>query len=109
ELVPYLHSRNILLCVCFSHFFLFFYCYLDLRCLHSFPTRRSSDLVGRWVDVGPVKLFDVWMSFPAGGKTSAEVWKDPQAKEDFRSEEHMSELQSLRHLVCRLLLEKKKK
>src|SRR5437899_6253186 len=26
-----------------------------------------------------------------------------------RSEEHRSELQSLRHLVCRLLLEKKKK
>src|SRR5262245_65313067 len=26
-----------------------------------------------------------------------------------RSEEHTSELQSLRHLVCRLLLEKKKK
>src|SRR5437899_3733200 len=28
---------------------------------------------------------------------------------DARSEEHTSELQSLRHLVCRLLLEKKKK
>src|SRR5205814_4075604 len=28
--------------------------------------------------------------------------------ENFRSEEHTSELQSLRHLVCRLLLEKKK-
>src|SRR5438045_3273348 len=27
---------------------------------------------------------------------------------DLRSEEHTSELQSLRHLVCRLLLEKKK-
>src|ERR1035441_9842958 len=27
--------------------------------------------------------------------------------ERFRSEEHTSELQSLRHLVCRLLLEKK--
>src|SRR5437899_9613360 len=27
----------------------------------------------------------------------------------FRSEEHTSELQSLRHLVCRLLLEKKKR
>src|SRR5947199_9550296 len=27
----------------------------------------------------------------------------------WRSEEHTSELQSLRHLVCRLLLEKKKK
>src|SRR5438045_4519864 len=28
---------------------------------------------------------------------------------NIRSEEHTSELQSLRHLVCRLLLEKKKK
>src|SRR5437899_7314318 len=32
-----------------------------------------------------------------------------QAADDQRSEEHTSELQSLRHLVCRLLLEKKKK
>src|SRR5947199_7817910 len=31
------------------------------------------------------------------------------AEDDQRSEEHTSELQSLRHLVCRLLLEKKKK
>src|ERR1035438_9607110 len=31
------------------------------------------------------------------------------SKMDIRSEEHTSELQSLRHLVCRLLLEKKKK
>src|SRR5947199_5354979 len=31
----------------------------------------------------------------------------PEAKQ-YRSEEHTSELQSLRHLVCRLLLEKKK-
>src|SRR5947199_5902637 len=31
------------------------------------------------------------------------------AKTKGRSEEHTSELQSLRHLVCRLLLEKKKK
>src|SRR5262245_54337458 len=30
-------------------------------------------------------------------------------KRSARSEEHTSELQSLRHLVCRLLLEKKKK
>src|SRR5947199_7729906 len=30
-------------------------------------------------------------------------------KKTIRSEEHTSELQSLRHLVCRLLLEKKKK
>jgi hypothetical protein len=39
--------------------------------------------IGRWVNVGPFKHFDVWMSFPEGGKTSAEAWKDPQAKEDF--------------------------
>src|SRR5205814_5858054 len=30
----------------------------------------------------------------------------PQAAAQIRSEEHTSELQSLRHLVCRLLLEK---
>src|SRR5262245_65850954 len=34
---------------------------------------------------------------------------DPAAGHRGRSEEHTSELQSLRHLVCRLLLEKKKK
>src|SRR5258705_6188212 len=33
----------------------------------------------------------------------------PLAGRKRRSEEHTSELQSLRHLVCRLLLEKKKK
>src|SRR5437899_5701554 len=32
----------------------------------------------------------------------------PRVARRFRSEEHTSELQSLRHLVCRLLLEKKK-
>src|SRR5262245_62248995 len=32
-----------------------------------------------------------------------------KAENTNRSEEHTSELQSLRHLVCRLLLEKKKK
>src|SRR5262245_63074031 len=34
--------------------------------------------------------------------------RDKAARELIRSEEHTSELQSLRHLVCRLLLEKKK-
>src|SRR5258705_5038931 len=39
------------------------------------------------------------------------VWARPTAEINglgSRSEEHTSELQSLRHLVCRLLLEKKK-
>src|SRR5258705_4266636 len=40
------------------------------------------------------------------GNGSLELYKEyPDAD---RSEEHTSELQSLRHLVCRLLLEKKK-
>src|SRR2546425_8570511 len=34
---------------------------------------------------------------------------DPSALTQIRSEEHTSELQSLAYLVCRLLLEKKKK
>src|SRR5438045_7617391 len=44
------------------------------------------------------------------------IWEVKRAPSDqqtttvkYRSEEHTSELQSLRHLVCRLLLEKKKK
>src|SRR5437899_8370411 len=39
----------------------------------------------------------------AGGIVRAQAWALTM-----RSEEHTSELQSLRHLVCRLLLEKKK-
>src|SRR2546425_4465569 len=34
---------------------------------------------------------------------------DVLVRQDYRSEEHTSELQSLAYLVCRLLLEKKKK
>src|SRR5262245_62368685 len=36
-----------------------------------------------------------------------EMGLDPESEQARRSEEHTSELQSLRHLVCRLLLEKK--
>src|SRR5258705_2655689 len=36
------------------------------------------------------------------------IWRHFQGVIFARSEEHTSELQSLRHLVCRLLLEKKK-
>src|SRR5471030_3564411 len=41
------------------------------------------------------------------GKGEQDAWPCPLIPR--RSEEHTSELQSLRHLVCRLLLEKKKK
>src|SRR2546425_5677276 len=37
------------------------------------------------------------------------LWQAPDHQHRRRSEEHTSELQSLAYLVCRLLLEKKKK
>src|SRR5437660_7970588 len=72
--------------------------------LHSFPTRRSSDLnfCRRGIeelnchasDSGRAQADSV---LPAGLGTHVRL----------RSEEHTSELQSRGHLVCRLLLEKK--
>src|SRR5262245_63094202 len=41
-------------------------------------------------------------------RNSCAAWRLSRSRRS-RSEEHTSELQSLRHLVCRLLLEKKKK
>src|SRR5688572_31625877 len=66
--------------------------------LHSFPTRRSSDLP------------------PSGGVTSTRSPPYLLVVRHFsvppslagRSDEHTSELQSQSNLVCRLLLEKKK-
>src|SRR5205814_8470871 len=53
----------------------------------SFTTRGPSSLTRHgWVRLAPIAQYS-----------------------PLRSEEHTSELQSLRHLVCRLLLEKKKK
>src|SRR2546423_4777840 len=43
------------------------------------------------------------------GRQRSTVMPRIAANEDLRSEEHTSELQSLAYLVCRLLLEKKKK
>src|SRR5262245_63885295 len=79
-------------------------CYGDHRDLHSFPTRRSSDLTG-----GRRDRFR-----PAASccrKSCAPTCRSARKprRSSIRSEEHTSELQSLRHLVCRLLLEKKKK
>src|SRR5438132_8187796 len=87
-------------------FLFFFKCYGDHRDLHSFPTRRSSDLPVRpeaWEAMQP------WLSAPAGNPASAHSAgrRARRALED-RSEEHTSELQSHSDLVCRLLLEKKK-
>src|SRR5205823_10854565 len=47
---------------------------------------------------------------PSGRQTDrADTFAVPRGFSGLRSEEHTSELQSLAYLVCRLLLEKKKK
>src|SRR2546422_2389969 len=49
---------------------------------------------------------------PAGRRAARRAPREPvrlRRRHDPRSEEHTSELQSRLHLVCRLLLEKKKK
>src|SRR3712207_8198632 len=67
---------------------------------------RSLDLQG-WTDVTslPVPLFCRL------GRVTDRLTDDPDRDADslVRSEEHTSELQSRQYLVCRLLLEKKKK
>src|SRR5262245_65190290 len=81
--------------------------------LHSFPTRRSSDLstCRAATVVSTVICMAVLSPFPFRDSTHSSI--SPQGRvhtwSAARSEEHTSELQSLRHLVCRLLLEKKKK
>src|SRR2546430_9647447 len=49
------------------------------------------------------------LSSSACGSVSSSQSRDRPANSDMRSEEHTSELQSQSNLVCRLLLEKKKK
>src|SRR5207253_3483702 len=97
-----------------------------LRDLHSFPTRRSSDLGGELPDDrdrGCVPVTHPSRHFPAQGGAVCQpsVQALPLQHAEFtlghvqptamfgRSEEHTSELQSRGHLVCRLLLEKKNK
>src|SRR5687767_15381159 len=92
---------------------LFFFSYSgDHRDLHSFPTRRSSDLSAssRASSTASPRTTTATCTAatrpstpPAPRRISAAFSTSP------RSEEHTSELQSLAYLVCRLLLEKKKK
>src|SRR5438093_7806706 len=82
--------------ICFCFFFLYFG---DLRDLHSFPTRRSSDLALR--DLRQVFSFLGLAAMPQHRSHGVHL------RVAGRSEEHTSELQSLTNIVCRLLLEKK--
>src|SRR3712207_8170654 len=93
---------------------IFFYCYGDPRYLHSFPTRRSSTLLGaagrgRGGRAVAAAVEDVVLrDAPAGAGAGDAADVDALGRGGARSEEHTSELQSRQYLVCRLLLEKKK-
>src|SRR5206468_10458253 len=96
----------------------FFHSHATLRALHSFPTRRSSDLCARQQQT--LDLADRHELLHEERRPE-EHECDPKTEllaclliplvgsERRRSEEHTSELQSRSDLVCRLLLEKKKK
>src|SRR5207249_7702635 len=92
--------------------FLFFYFYYhrDHRHLHSFPTRRSSDLE-KFLLGKPWSRESIEEAMPLV-EGEFRPLSDARAKSNpvrsTRSEEHTSELQSRFDLVCRLLLEKKK-
>src|SRR5690625_6144526 len=90
-------------------------CPRDVGSVLSFPTRRSSDLEG--VAVVYANLGDVTRVVADRHRAANErcqSWREvaPALEVDavtlHRSEEHTSELQSRGHLVCRLLLAKKK-
>src|SRR5205807_8704246 len=97
------------------------------RSLHSFPTRRSSDLVDEALTVAASFGYPVMLKAAAGGggkgmrqvaaeSDLASAFETAQSEavasfgladiylEKVRSEEHTSELQSPCNLVCRLLL-----
>src|SRR5690348_9432034 len=86
----------------------------DPRDLHSFPTRRSSDLAAASGDVAVVDEPLVGVGDHAagdpqvrgqdagGGQPAAD--RQAAVADRLRSEEHTSELQSPVHLVCRPLL-----
>ncbi len=39
--------------------------------------------IGRWADVGPFKIHDIWMNYPAGGRDFRHAYDDPAARQDF--------------------------
>src|SRR5699024_12627224 len=92
----------------------YFHCSVAIRCLHSFPTRRSSDLLlqpskGRFSQASWTVFSGAEVSGSTAACSGAACSTGSSTAVGSRSEEHTSELQSRFDLVCRLLLEKKKK
>src|SRR5439155_2531266 len=94
--------------------FFFIPAYGHHRDLPSFPTRRSSDLSMQAVHQ-PSDMYWAPTRLGYARTFGAYAWRSllntgvRAERARVRSEEHTSELQSRGHLVCRLLLEKKKR
>src|SRR5207253_10372230 len=108
-----LHSLLLLFTFSFFLFILFFF-FLMLRrpprsTLFPYTTLFRSDdfVVLPYTTVQKRITGTFWLDDIFCSAVSREAM--PEATGDIRSEEHTSELQSRGHLVCRLLLEKKKK
>src|SRR5207249_7671508 len=108
-------------CLLYSLLFFFSQFSAHPRDLHSFPTRRSSDLGRRYSCGGTYSRTDLgrklsWhrdhhsfrRHFELSSQCAQQRRSHPRRRPGARSEEHTSELQSRFDLVCRLLLEKKK-
>src|SRR5690606_42084598 len=105
-------SNTVLLC--------YIYCFQSSNNLLSLPTRRSSDLSRTRFTRRRRSARTARRNTPRHSRWSRELHADDDASHHGvarsgsdlrhpRSEEHTSELQSRENLVCRLLLEKKKK
>src|SRR5437899_10958991 len=84
--------------ICYTNFF----DHTPTRELYTFPTRRSSDLFST-----VALLPSIIRRYSPACNSALPSLAD--CARLMRSEEHTSELQSLRQLVCRLLLEKKRR
>src|SRR5947209_15046402 len=95
--------------VLYDSSFFFFSCSAHYRYLHSFPTRRSSDLRVR-ITSGRFKngSRQPTLGRRRSPKSFLPTPPSTSAVAISRSEEQTSELQSRQYLVCRLLLEKNK-
>src|SRR5688572_32496811 len=95
--------------------------YVDVRDLHSFPTRRSSDLAQSRMGVLPSAILiqrevgiETVIHYCCRDRNLLGMLSDilgahaAGLRNILRSEEHTSELQSQSNLVCRLLLENRK-
>src|SRR5690606_42145871 len=95
----------------------FFSFFCAPRELHSFPTRRSSDLTAEspmitallFITFAVLMLIGTSVGVALGVAGTLSIVLTNLDTNWYRSEEHTSELQSRENLVCRLLLEKKKK